>query len=119
MVVHSPRDPELATSAAYLRLTGHTQQEAADAIGVDRVTVARWEASEWWAEYSTIARERWLAGMAAKSRRIVEDGMETDPRLAMTVLERLEPALNPKAALEVSGGEKPVAIEITRRVVDR
>lgn len=119
LAVRKPHDWEKATSAAFLRILGATQQEAADSVGVARQTVVKWEHSEWWPEAMDDAKQRWLAGLHAKARVSVENGLQDDARLAFMVLERLEPTLHPKAALEVSGGEKPVAIEITRRVVDR
>lgn len=100
-----PSDPEAAYSVAFLRYTGATQQEAADIAGVHVNTVKNWEASSWWTSAQAVARDRWLSGLASKSRRSVEVGVQSDPRLAMTVLERLEPALSPKATMQLTGAD--------------
>lgn len=119
MRISAPKDPEKATSAAFLRLLGATQQEAADAVGIGRIQISKWENSPWWSEYVDLARDRWLSGLAAKARNSVESAIPADARLAFQVLERLEPALSPKAALEVTGDSKrPISIEITRRIVE-
>ena len=60
-----PRDPEKATSAAYLRHLGATQVEAASATGIDPRTLGRWEACAWWPDVQREAAERW---MPAKSQ---------------------------------------------------
>lgn len=119
IAVTRPANWDRATSAAYLRLLGSSQQEAADQIGVDRVTVTRWEASDWWPSAVAEAKNRWLSGLAAKARTSVELAVPDDARLAMTVLERLEPALNPKATMEVVGDPtRPVRVEVVRRIVE-
>lgn len=100
-----PSDPEAAYSAAYLRYTGASQKEAADIVGVHYNTISNWERASWWPQAQQVARDRWLGGLAAKSRKSVEIGVETDPRLAMTVLERLEPALSPKATMQLTGAD--------------
>jgi len=118
MAVTKPHDWEKATSGAYLRLLGHTQQDVADTIGVSRQQFCKWEQSDFWADAVSEAKDRWLAGLAAKARQSVELAVPDDARLAMTVLERLEPALNPKATMELVGSEtQPVRIEVTRKVV--
>lgn len=119
MYVARPNDVEQATSAAFLRLLGATQQEAADAVGVGRVQISKWENSEWWPSIVESAKSRWLDGLAAKARSSVEAAIPDDARLALQVLERLEPALNPKATMEVIGdAARPVRVEVTRRVVE-
>jgi len=93
--VTAPRDREKALSAALLRHLGATQVEAANATGVDPRTLGRWEACSWWPAVAREAADRWLAGLAAKARKGLEGAVETDGRLALSVLERLEPALAP------------------------
>lgn len=115
--IQKPHDIEKATSAAYLRLMGATQEQAGKAVGVARQTVVKWEASDFWPSAVETAKSRWLAGLAAKARASVETAIPDDARLAFSVLERLEPALNPKATVQVEGGAQPVRIEVTRKVV--
>lgn len=118
MVVSKPHDWEKVTSGAYLRLLGHTQQDVADTVGVSRQQFCKWEQSDFWPQAVSEAKDRWLAGLAAKARQSVELAVPDDARLAMTVLERLEPALNPKATMELVGSDtQPVRIEVTRKVV--
>ena len=93
--VGQPNDREKAISAAFLRHVGATQVDAASAAGVDRRTLQRWEQSSWWPDVQRDAADRWLSGLAAQCRRGLEAAVEDDGRLALSVLERLEPALAP------------------------
>ena len=103
--VSAPLDREKAVSAAFLRLLGSTQADAASAAGVSRASLGRWEASSWWPEVQAEASARWLSGLAARARRGLEAGVETDGRLALQVLERLVPELQPpRARLDVRAG---------------
>ena len=95
-VTATPRERETAISAAYLRLTGTTQQDAASAVGIDRRTLGRWESCSWWRDIQREASDRWLAGLAARARRGLEAAVERDGSLALRVLERLDPALAPQ-----------------------
>lgn len=112
-VVAEPRDREKALSVAYLRYLGATQTEAAEAAGVDRSTVQRWESCSWWAEIQVEAQSRWLAGLAGKARVGLERGVLTDPAISLRVLERLMPELAP-GAIEFG----PMKVVIERRVVE-
>ena len=93
--IRRPHDREKALSCAYLRHVGHTQEAAAKATGVDRRTVQRWESSDFWPDIKREASDRWLSGLAAQCRRGLEAAVADDGRLALAVLERLEPALAP------------------------
>ena len=106
--IASPRDREKAISCAYLRHLGHTQAAAASATGIDPRTLGRWEACSWWPDVQREAAERWLAGLASRARRSLETAVETDGRLALSVLERLDIALAPpklQAAVAVDGAD--------------
>ena len=93
--VAAPRNRDKAVSAALLRLLGASQVEAAKAAGVGERTLRGWEACSWWAEVLADASRRWLDGLAAKARVGLEGAVADDGRLALSVLERLEPALAP------------------------
>lgn len=94
--VAAPRDPETALSAAYLRLLGHTQVEAAHATGIDPRTLGRWESCGGWDDVASEAADRWLHGAVAKARRALLAALEQpDGPLALRVLERVVPELAP------------------------
>lgn len=94
--VAAPRDRETALSTAYLRLLGHTQQEAAKAAGLDPRTVQRWEHSSWWPGVKREAADRWLSGLAGRARKALLEALERpDGPLALKVLERIVPELAP------------------------
>lgn len=65
-------------SVAYLRLLGHTQQEAAKGAGVSVRTIQYWEAREDWSEAQSEARARWLQGCDALAMRALRNGLLGD-----------------------------------------
>jgi len=112
--VRGPQDPEKALSVAYLRLTGSTQTESAEAVGVHRDTVWRWEQAEWWPEIVADASRRWLAGLEAKARTVLHNGM--DPAIALKILERRLPELAPAPNnLNLHTPDLATAVEIILR----
>jgi len=48
-IKHGPHDWDSAVLAAGMRILGGLQREAAEAVDVDRSTIQRWEAADWWA----------------------------------------------------------------------
>ncbi len=112
--VAAPRDREVALSAAYLRLLGHTQQEAANAAGLDPRTIGRWEASSWWPDIVREAGDRWLAGAIGKARRALLEALgQPDGPLALKVLERTVPELAPVSQrVELSGALMDVDLNL-------
>lgn len=106
-----PQDKDAALSAAYLRLTGSTQSEVAQAVGVDRTTIIRWEKGDTWPDLLAEASRRWLAGLEAKARMVLLNGM--DPTLALKVLERRLPDLAPATQnLNLAGLNIPERMEV-------
>ncbi len=103
--IGAPRNREKALSAGYLRLLGHTQQEAANAAGVNRRTLQRWECSSWWPGIQHEAEDRWLAGTVGKARSALLQALEQpDGPLALRILERVVPELAPPSQrVELSG----------------
>lgn len=91
------RDVDKIVSAAYLRMLGSTQAQAAKAVGRSPRTLRRWESASSWAAAREEARRRWLAGLTDAARRTLLDSVRQgeDGRLALAVLERLEPELAP------------------------
>lgn len=84
-------------SVAYLRMIGHTQEEAARGAGVGERTIRDWEACSWWPEVQAKARRRWLNDLLDASRatllKSVRKGGFTE---ALTVLEKLDPEFAPQ-----------------------
>jgi hypothetical protein len=90
-----PRSWSIAVSAAYLRLTGSTQQQAAEAAGCSERTLRGWEAAEWWTDAAAEASDRWLEGVTASARRRLAVAAGQDAGLALRILERTDPRLAP------------------------
>jgi len=88
-----PQDRDKAISVAYLRLTGALQTEAAESVGISADTISRWEHSPWWPEILAEASKRWLSGLEARARLVLQTGM--DASLALKILERRLPELAP------------------------
>ena len=97
--VRSPRHRDRALGVAHMRQLGCSQSEAAKAMGVTTRTVGRWEVCSWWPDVQREAAERWLEGLAARARRGLEGAVLEDGRLALQVLERIEPALAPACTI--------------------
>jgi hypothetical protein len=96
--VARPRSWSKALSAAYLRMIGLSQSDAAKSAGVGERTLARWEASPFWQGARAEARERWLrAAVDAARARVLShlqhsvDSVET----AKWLLERTDVTLRP------------------------
>lgn len=107
-------------SAAYLRIMGATQEEAANAVGRKARTLREWEAdSESWAEARAEAANRWMSELIDASRISVLAGAKTNPDMGMRILERVDPRLAPPKQKHEHGGEGggPIEITVTRRIV--
>ena len=88
---------EKVVSAAYLRMIGHTQKEAAVAVGRNARTLREWESDDTlWNAARNAARDRWLTEVADAARRSVLKAASKNADLGMKLLERLDPALAPK-----------------------
>lgn len=92
-------------SAAYLRMIGHTQEEAAIAVGRNERTIRAWESDkEMWARAREEARGRWLHEVEDASRRSVLKAAGRNAELGLKILERIDPALAPpRQKLEHTG----------------
>lgn len=83
-------------SAAYLRIIGHTVEEAAKGAGVGERTLARWTVSPWWPDAEREAENRWLSGLVAHSRKAVIDAVKAgDADIGLKILERRVETLRP------------------------
>ena len=100
--VAEPKDRDKALSAAYLRIIGHTQEEAAAGANCGARSLRRWEAQPWWPEILVEAGSRWLSGLTAKARGTLLNDM--DAALALKILERLIPELAPAKRHVEHGG---------------
>ena len=113
-----PRRPahwEKRVSAAYLRILGATQAEAARAVGRSERTIRLWESDPSWADARREAEERWLADLKDASRRAVLQAVrEGNAQIGLALLERLDERLAPpKQRHEHAGPDGgPIAIEV-------
>jgi len=108
-----PQDRDKAISVAYLRLTGALQTEAAEAVGVHHDTIGRWEKADWWPEIVAEASKRWLSGLEAKARLVLQAGM--DASIALKILERRLPELAPatqRTDLTSAGQPIPTSVRV-------
>lgn len=96
---------EKLVSAAYLRMIGATQDEAATAVGrIDR-TIRMWEADrELWEQARTEARHRWLNEAEDVARGAILASLKAgNADMGMRLLERIDARLAPKHKHELSG----------------
>jgi hypothetical protein len=85
-------------AAAYLRMMGLTQGDAANAVGRSKRSVAEWEADKTtWALAREEARQRWLGDVTDAARvSLLKNLKEANSgMLALQVLERLDADLAP------------------------
>ncbi len=102
-------------SAAYLRILGATQAEAARAVGRSARTIRLWESDPSWADARREAEERWLVDLKDASRRAVLQAVrEGNAQIGLALLERLDERLAPpKQRHEHAGPDGgPIAIEV-------
>lgn len=109
-------------SAAYLRMLGATQDEAATAVGRTDRTIREWESdAELWAQARAEARTRWLSDLSDKARKRLLESLDKPENgdLALKVLERMDDALLPaKQRAEHTGeGGGPVEIVVRRTII--
>lgn len=102
---------EKCVLAAYCRLLGGSQPQAAAAVGRSVRAVRYWEADKaLWARAREEARQRWLGEVIAVARRRLLQGMlSAEADLALKLLERIDAELAPitqkvKVNHEVSEG---------------
>ena len=118
-----PRRPshwDKMVAAAYLRIMGATQKEAAVSVGRSERTIRDWETDrDTWAEARAEAADRWLCDVIDAARNSVLTGAKRDPDMGFRILERVDPRLAPpKQKHEHSGeGGGPVEITVTRRII--
>lgn len=123
----APTDPpekphahwDKVVSAAYLRIIGHTQRDAAIGVGRSLRSIQSWEAdSELWALARAAARDRWFSNVTDVARATVLKGAAKDPDLSLRLLERIDPDLAPRSKHEITGTDGgPVEVAVTRRIV--
>jgi len=70
-----PHNFDQWVGAAFLRLLGNTQSEAAAAVGLSERTVRRWEARPEWSQAIREAESRWLKGLDPQMRRAMESAV--------------------------------------------
>jgi hypothetical protein len=90
---------EKAVLAAYYRLLGGSQPQAAAAVGRSVRAVRYWEADKaLWARATLAAKDRWLGEVTSLARRqLLKASAVADGELALKLLERLDDALAPPA----------------------
>lgn len=108
---------EKMVSVAYLRLHDYTQEEAATAAGISERTVRTWENERGdWPEVVQEARDRWLSGLAGIARSTLKTALKDaqNGKLALDVIERLDPALLPaKMRHEIIGDLPTITFRLT------
>ena len=95
---------------------GSTQEEAANAVGCCDKTIRNWMAREDWADAERDAHKRWLTGLASTARFTLGKALEdkSNGKLALDVIERLDPALLPaRMRHEVIGELPPITFTLT------
>ena len=108
--VAEPKNRDKALSAAYLRIIGCSQEEAATGAGCGQRTLRRWEGCSWWSEIQLEAEVRWLSGLMSKARGTLLRDM--DANIALKILERRVPELAPpKRQVDHSGEVGLTAVE--------
>jgi hypothetical protein len=96
-----PANWDKRVSAAYLRMLGATQAEAARAVGCSERTIRRWEMDGTWSRAQQEARDRWMVNMDGQSRAALLKGVRSsDLQTARWFLERTDPRLIPAAQQE-------------------
>jgi hypothetical protein len=83
-------------SAAYLRMLGATQKQAAESVGRSERTIFAWEHQASWASALAEARARWLKGCDAAAMRALLKGLqESEQATARWWADRRLPELKP------------------------
>ena len=96
---------EKRVSAAYLRIIGLNQKQAAKSVGVTRRTIQNWEAHETWPQAKAEARDRWCAEIHCRARGAILKALEqSDATSARWVLERMDPDFAPPRQRHELGG---------------
>jgi hypothetical protein len=102
-------------------MIGHTQTQAAEAVGRSERTVRDWESDpERWPRAQEEARGRWLHNATDAARKAVLRSLNAgNAELGKWLLERVEPALAPpKQRAELTGPEGgPLEVTVTRRII--
>jgi hypothetical protein len=80
--VARPNDWDTACSAAYLRLLGATQKQAAEGAGCSVRSIGVWETCSWWADALAEARQRWLRGGDAAAMTGIMKALKDDREYA-------------------------------------
>lgn len=91
-----PKNWDKPVAAAYFRALGASQKVAARAAGVGERTLRDWESCSWWPEVQREALARWHVNIGAEARRSLLRAVKDDGKLALDVLERLDPRLAKK-----------------------
>lgn len=100
--------------AAYFRMLGQTQKQAAQAVGRSLRTITDWESDkELWAQAREEAKARWLTEVVDASRVSLLSAIRAgDGELSLRVLERTDDALAPPAYQHKHSGEMEVTMHV-------
>jgi hypothetical protein len=107
-------------SAAYLRMMGQTQAEAAASVGRSERTIWGWENDpELWSAARAEAEDRWMADTIDRARQTVHKAAGRIPDLAFKLLERTDARLAPPKQQHEHAGEGggPIEVTVTRRII--
>jgi hypothetical protein len=109
MKIQKPQNWSTAVKVAYARMQGATQEAAAAAYGITRVTVQNWESSDFWQDVLREADDVFADQAMAKARRTILQALD-EGELAtakwvlskMQVLDKIKERQDAKASGDVS-----------------
>ncbi len=110
-----PRNWDKRVSAAYFRMCGFTQKEAARAAGLSERTIRNYETHPSFFDAKEEARNRWFVSLDVRARGALFDGLGEKGKgeLGLRVLERLDQRLAPPNQRYERTGKGGKPIEIT------
>ena len=93
--VGRPKNWHKAVQAAGYRVAGATEEEAAKRAQVSVRTLQRWRKCSWWESAINEAMGEYLTGLRERVMGTVMTKTADDPRLALSIAERMIPELAP------------------------
>ena len=110
-----PRNWDNRVSAAYFRMCGFTQKDAAKAAGISERTIRTYESHESWGDAKDEARNRWFVSLDVRARGALYRDLDESGKgdLGLKVLERMDDRLAPPKIAHELFGKGGAAIEIT------
>jgi len=115
-----PQNWDKVVSAAYLRLLGEPNVDAAKAVGCGERNLRVWQKKPYWKQAVEQARSRWLQGVESGAMRGITEGL-SDPQEYATMsrwaAERVIPEMSPPKQRQEHSGPGGGPIQATAEVV--